>query len=173
MDDYYIGEIRLFAFNYAPVDWAACDGTLLSIRDFAALYSVIGTTYGGDGKATFALPDLRGLVSRGTTDAAQIGKVVGSPTVTLQDQHMPLHTHLAFANSTRPAGESAGDKLPARFVVGGNNAYRESTSDLSLVSLSPLTVGPACTSGAHNNMQPYLPLNFCIALQYGEFPPRP
>ncbi|WP_087724949.1 phage tail protein [Pandoraea sp. PE-S2T-3] len=173
MDDYYIGEIRLYAFNYAPVDWAVCDGTILQIRFFPELYAVIGTTYGGDGRTTFAVPDLRGLVSRGTTEAAQIGKVEGSPTVTLQDQHMPLHTHTAYVNSTRPAGDSASDKLPARFVVGGNNAYRENTSDLSLVSLSPLTVGPACTGGAHNNMQPYLPLNFCIAIKNGEFPPRP
>ncbi|MEI7000579.1 phage tail protein, partial [Klebsiella pneumoniae] len=83
-------------FNYAPVDWAVCDGTILQIRLFPELYAVIGTTYGGDGRTTFAVPDLRGLVSRGTTDAPQIGKVEGSPTVTLQDQHMPLHTHTAY-----------------------------------------------------------------------------
>ncbi|ODP34338.1 phage tail protein [Pandoraea sp. ISTKB] len=173
MDEYYIGEVRIFACNFAPSGWVFCDGTILQIRSFPTLFAVIGNLYGGDGKLTFAVPDLRGQIAQGMTAPTDMYKRQGSETVTLDDTQVPLHTHTAYVNGGRPSSLTPGDRLPMRFFAGGNNTYLEDTALQSPVSLSPQAISVVGNGGSHNNMQPFLPMNFCIAVQYGEFPPRP
>ncbi|AKC71733.1 phage tail protein [Pandoraea oxalativorans] len=172
MDEYYVGEIRIYAFNYAPVNWLPCDGSLLPISRFTALFSVIGNRFGGDGRTTFAVPDLRGYVAQGMSAPAELGNKEGKTTVTLTDENMPLHTHTAYANNARPGNVTGDDKLPARFITSGANAFVEDSSP-TLVALAPQTIGTVGGGQPHTNMQPYLPMNFCIAVQPGEYPPRP
>ncbi len=172
MDEYYIGEIRIFGCNYPPAHWAFCDGTILQIRTYPVLFAVIGNRFGGDGKLTFAVPDLRGSVAQGMNAAGDLGKIQGAATVTLTDENMPSHTHTAYTNNTRPGNLTGDDKLPARFISAGANAFVEDSAS-SLVSLSPKTMSAIGGGAAHNNMQPFLPMNFCIALEFGEYPPRP
>lgn len=171
MDEYYIGEVRIFACDYPPIYWAFCDGTMLMIRSYPVLFSVIGNRFGGDGVNTFAVPDLRGRVVQGMNTVGDLNKTVGAATVTLIGEEMPLHTHTTYTNNTRPGNLTGDDKLPARFISAGANAFVEDSAT-SLVSLSPQTMSVIGGGAAHNNLQPYLPMNFCIALQFGEFPPH-
>ncbi len=172
MADPFVAEIRIFGFNFAPKGWATCDGQLLPISQNTALFSLLGTMYGGDGKSTFGLPDFRGGApmhagqGQGLTER-QIGEASGSDTITLLQSEMPVHNHQingepAFANSTDPAG-----KLFAR-PFGGGNMYRSSGTN---TTVAVEAIAPSGGSLPHNNLQPYLTLNFCIALQ-GIFPPR-
>ena len=172
--DPFIGEIRLFAGNFAPKGWAFCDGSLLPIQQNTALYSLLGITYGGDGKTTFALPDLRGKapIHRGAGPGLsnyQLGQSGGSSTVTLTQAQIPSHTHQPKANSsvnaTNPEGGLWGS---TQRVLGGITAYGPSTG---LAPMNAAAIIPAGGSQPHNNMQPYLGLNFIIALE-GIFPPR-
>lgn len=173
MDEFYIGEIRIFACNYPPVNWMFCDGAILPVHGFQVLFAVIGNRFGGDGRTTFALPDLRGCIVQGMNAPADLGKRLGTTDVTLVNANMPLHSHTAYTDATRPGSLTGEDKLPARFIASGANTFVEDAAAAqSLVSLSPETVSTVGGGLPHNNMQPFLPMNFCIGVQYGEFPPR-
>lgn len=159
----YIGLIKLFAGNYAPRNWAFCDGRLLSIQENQALFSIIGTTYGGDGSTTFALPDLRGRVPMGAGAAPgltprALGENGGSASVALTEAQLPPHTH---AVQTAAAGE---DRRGARRFLaptGGPALYGEATS---LVALAEEAAPAAGVSAAHENRQPFATLSFIICV---------
>lgn len=173
MADPFVAEIRIFPFNFAPRGWAFCNGQILPISQNTALFSLLGTTYGGDGRSNFALPNLQGSAPMhpgqgpglGLYDLGQTG---GSDTVTLLVTEMPAHGHPLMA-SNQPGEDAApsGEAL-ARSV--GASLYQTNVSQ-NLVPLSPDALAPAGGSQPHNNMMPYLTVNFCIALQ-GIFPPR-
>jgi microcystin-dependent protein len=171
MPDPFIGEIRMFGFGFAPQGWAPCNGQLLPIAQNAALFSLLGTTYGGDGQTTFALPDLRSRVPAGQGQGPGLsaygqGQAGGAETVTLTAAQMPGHTHPVTA-STSPAdsGQPAGRTL-AR-AAGHTYTARSGTS----TAMNPAMLGHAGGSQPHGNLQPYLAVNFCITTE-GIFPPR-
>jgi microcystin-dependent protein len=172
----YIAEIRLFAGNFAPRNWAFCQGQILSIAQNTALFSLLGTTYGGNGQTTFALPDFRGRVAVGTGQgpglpSTTLGEVAGEPTHTLIVTEMPAHNHPVnaynadVANIANPAGNSLGVGTQAGNTV---NMYRNTAPN---VALNAATAGIAGSSQPHNNMQPYLGMNYVICL-FGIFPSR-
>jgi microcystin-dependent protein len=172
MADPFVAEIRIFGFNFAPKGWAFCDGQLLPISQNTALFSLLGTTYGGDGKSTFALPDMQGNAPMHPGQGPglslhDLGETGGSETVTLLESEFPSHSH-ALNVSQADAIERlpGGQQLATGIAVG---MYGSLASNL--VQLSPNALTPAGGDLPHNNMQPYLTLNFCIALQ-GVFPPR-
>jgi microcystin-dependent protein len=172
MADPFVAEIRIYPFNFAPTGWAFCNGQLLPISQNTALFSLLGTTYGGDGKSTFALPDMQGNAPMHPGQGQglslrDLGEIGGASTVTLLQSEIPAHTH-TIGMSVRPA-----DNInPAGFTPGtGNNLYA-TASGAPQVSLAAQALSPAGGGSPHNNMQPYLTLNFCIALQ-GVFPARP
>lgn len=168
MSQPFVGQIQSFGFNFAPRNWALCNGQLLSIAQNTALFSLLGTTYGGNGQTTFALPDLRGRTSMhfgqgpGLSNYTQ-GEVSGSETVTLTQETMPGHTHLVNA--------SAGTKLninPAANNLGGATIYTNAALDSVM---DPAMIQPLGGSQPHQNLQPFLVINWCISLQ-GIFPSR-
>jgi microcystin-dependent protein len=172
MADPFVAEIRIFPFNFAPKGWAFCDGQLMPLAQNTALFSLLGTAYGGDGKSNFALPGLqaRAPMHRGDGPGLSprvLGETGGWETVTLVASELPVHAH-ALSGSSNPATtmDPAG-ALPA--AVSGK-LYRPSFGS-GPVSMAPESVPPAGGGQPHNNMQPYLTLNFCIALQ-GVYPPR-
>jgi microcystin-dependent protein len=171
--DPFVAEIRIFPFNFAPKGWAFCDGQLMAISQNTALFSLLGTTYGGDGKVTFALPDMQGNAPMHPDQGPGLsqhflGETGGSDAVTLQVSEMPLHPHTV---------ESAPINFPANTNVPTNNAFGKVSqgnpyvAPANPVAMSFQTIAPAGSSLPHNNRQPYLTLSFCIALQ-GVFPPR-
>lgn len=171
MADPFVAEIRMFPFNFAPKGWAFCDGQLLPLSQNTALFSLLGTTYGGDGKSTFALPDLQGRAPMHPGQGPglslhDLGETGGSETVTLLESEIPAHSH-TLSTSVRPA-----DSLnPGQLSPGtGNNMYT-AAAGATLVAMAPDALAPAGGDQPHNNMQPYLTLSFCIAMQ-GVFPPR-
>jgi len=173
MSDPFTGEIRVFGFNFPPKDWAACDGTIIPISQNPNLFSLLGNTYGGDGRTTFALPDLRGRAVMGPVGGA-LNDPQGSPTVTLTPAQIPAHVHTAYADNSQPASTTAAERLPARFRVTYNQAFI-ATNDSptpTMTTLSPQAVGSTGDSQAHDNMQPYLVANYCICLK-GNYPARP
>src|SRR3954447_23568111 len=161
----FLSEIKIMSFNFPPKGWALCNGQLLPINQNQALFSLLGTTYGGNGQTNFALPDLRGRVPIHTGGQGKhtLGETAGTETVTISIQTMPAHTHIA--NGTNTNGASA---VPNNTSLLGafNNAY---TQPAALTTLDPSTITNVGGSQAHTNMEPYLVLNFCIALQ-GIFP---
>src|ERR1700694_6021576 len=172
MSSPFVAEIRMWACNFAPTGWAMCNGQLLPISQNTALFSLLGTTYGGDGKSNFALPNLQGNVPMHPGQGPglslhDLGETGGSETVTLLESEIPAHAHglMAAANASLVATPSPNVAL-ARSR--GTKAYGPPGSP---VSLSPTALAPAGGDLPHNNLQPYLTLNFCIALQ-GVFPPR-
>ena len=171
MADPFVAEIRIFPFWFAPRGWATCDGQLLPISQNTALFSLLGTTYGGDGKSTFALPDLNGRVpvhDSGQNDEFFYGSMGGSETVTLLTSEMPLHTHQAMAsNQDGTFNAPANNRVTAVSPVSG--VYQATPAGLTSMDFN--SVAPSGGSLPHNNMQPYLALTFCIAMQ-GVFPPR-
>lgn len=172
MADSYIGEIRAFAFTYAPLNWAPCDGALLPISRYPALFSVLGTTYGGDGKTTFALPDLRGCVVSGPVNQ-QLNDARGSATVTLLSTEMPAHNHNIFIDNGRPASSDPTGKMVSHLALPNNQNYLATTTSPApvMTTLSPNTVGIAGAGQGHPNCQPYQAQLFCISLT-GVFPPH-
>ncbi|MBU2698246.1 phage tail protein [Pimelobacter sp. 30-1] len=174
MSDQFVAEIRIFPFNFAPTGWAMCNGQLLPISQNTALFSLLGTYYGGDGKATFALPNLQDSAplqqgqGQGLSDHF-LGEASGAPAVTLLQSEMPSHTHQLYANTTDP-GDTSVPSPTATFATSSGGALYQPATALS--ALAPLALGIAGGSLPHNNMQPSLTLNFCIALQ-GIFPQRP
>jgi microcystin-dependent protein len=171
MADPFVAEIRIFPFNFAPKGWAWCDGQLLPLSQNTALFSLLGTTYGGNGQSNFALPDLQGRAPMHPGQGPglslhDLGETGGSETVTLLQSEIPGHAHTLRASSSlgdtpAPAGHSL-----ARYT----NAY-QTTVNTNLVAMAPAALAPAGGDQPHNNMMPYLTFYFCIALQ-GVFPPR-
>ncbi len=159
----YLAEIRIVSFNFAPKGWALCDGQLLPINQNQALFALLGTTYGGNGQTNFALPDFRGRSPLHFGSGFVLGERSGEEVHTLNSAEIPAHTHPVSASSaTANAGSPANASWPA-----AAGAY-----DLSATTaMSPSGISPTGGSQAHNNMQPYLVLNFVIALQ-GIFPSR-
>jgi microcystin-dependent protein len=166
----YVGEIRMFAGSFAPVGWAFCDGQLLAISENETLFQLIGTTYGGDGQETFALPDLRGRVPihQGTSPSGttrQMGELAGVEQVSLTTQQIPVHTHPLLAST-----DTATDSSPAGAVHGGDVAVDlYSTIPAPLAAMSSQMLAPVGGSQPHENMQPFLCLSFIISL-FGVFP---
>lgn len=172
--DPFLGEIRIFAGNFAPKGWALCQGQLLPIQSNTALFSLIGTYYGGDGKTNFALPDLQGRTplhrgqGPGLTQRS-VGESGGSATVTLTTPEMPAHTHAARGVSTSTVSDPTNAYWSGRSGRGAA-AYYASGSPNTL--LAPQAIVPAGGSQPHNNCSPYLAINYIIALS-GIYPPRP
>lgn len=174
MADPFVAEVRIFPFNFAPRGWAFCDGQLLPISQNTALFSLLGTTYGGDGKSTFALPDLQGSAPMHPGQGPglslhDLGEVGGSDTVTLIQGEMPSHAHQLRGNSAVGDNPMPGANSLAR---AGSTQLYQTTTNAGLVAMASQALPPAGGGQPHNNLQPYLTLNFNIALQ-GVFPPRP
>jgi microcystin-dependent protein len=172
--DPFVAEIRIFPFNFAPKGWAFCDGQLLPLSQNTALFSLLGTTYGGNGKSNFALPDMQGNAPMHPGQGPglslhDLGETGGSETVSLLESEIPSHSHAMMsanipADQADPTGRAMARSVNAFAYVAGSPTP-------ALVAMSDSTLAPAGGDQPHNNMQPYLTLNFCIALQ-GVYPPR-
>lgn len=165
----FLGEVRLLPYNFAPVGWLDCDGSLLPIAQYDALFTLLGTTYGGDGQTTFALPDLRGRVPihNGTGSGLGtyvIGQTGGSETVTLTADQMPAHSHPAAVTSgVASSGTPAPGVQPGAIV--GDTMYASDITGLPAYPASPAMIGPAGGSLPHDNIMPTLAVRFCIAVE--------
>ncbi|MGP0049208.1 MAG: phage tail protein [Solirubrobacteraceae bacterium] len=174
MTDQFLGEIRIFGTNFAPIGWAQCNGQLLSIAQNTALFSILGTTYGGDGRSTFALPNLQGNVPVGMGQLAggqlyDLGETGGVQSVTVLSTTMPAHGHTLQAHTGRGLAPQAAPVTGSAFTTSeGGDAYG---SGFPNTPLNATALGSAGASQPHNNVMPSLPLNFCVAMQ-GVFPPR-
>jgi microcystin-dependent protein len=178
----YLGQVQLFGFNFAPTGWALCQGQTLSINQYVALFSVIGTYYGGNGTSTFQLPNLQGAVAIGAGEGAGlspyvVGEIGGTSTVQVLYSQMPIHNH-PFAASTAPGTTTtaAGAQLGVgHYAASGKSGTSYDadfySSNASTTGLAPLSISVAGGNLPHNNMQPYLALNYCIAMS-GVFPSR-
>jgi microcystin-dependent protein len=167
MSNPFLGEMRLMAFQFTPRGWAQCNGQLLLINQNQALFAILGTTYGGNGQTNFALPDLRGRVPLHFGGGIALGQRAGADAVTLTAAQLPQHVHALqsstdFANAAVPGGA-----LPAAKPRGGIDVYVPTGSPA--VPLNPAAVSSVGGNQAHENRQPFLTLNFCIAIQ-GIFP---
>ena len=173
MSEPFLAEVRIVGFNFAPRGWAFCDGQILPINQNQSLYSLLGTTYGGDGRTSFALPDLRGRtpihVGRSNGGAEHLlGQKSGEETHTIAANEMPQHQHTIHGTSSTADQIDPTGRFPAQTPTPVANLYRTDGATTSLASTALLNVGGG---QAHENMQPFLSLNFCIALQ-GLFPSR-
>lgn len=171
MADPFVAEIRIFPFNFAPRGWAWCDGQLLPLSQNTALFSLLGTTYGGNGKSNFALPDLQGRAPMHPGQGPglslhDLGETGGSETVSLLESEIPSHTHSMMASQADGGETTPAGQLTATGI--GVGAFAPPNPQ---VQLSPNAIAPAGGDQPHNNMQPYLTFYFNIALQ-GVFPPR-
>jgi microcystin-dependent protein len=172
--DPYLGEIKLWALNYAPQGWALCNGALLSIQSNTALYSLLGTQYGGDGVRTFALPDLRGRVPVANGNV-KVGATGGEETVTLTAQQMPQHTHpVNVYPNAADKGPGLGSHIaaPVTKTTPTTNLNLYAAASANQVALNPATVSTAGSGATHDNMQPWLALNYYIAT-VGVYPSHP
>jgi len=172
MADPFVAEIRILACNFPPTGWSQCNGQLLPISQNTALFSLLGTFYGGDGKSTFALPDMQGNApmhqgqGQGLSDRF-LGEMGGTAFVTLLQSEIPAHTH-----SPQGVSDLGEDRIPGPSQGFANSTGGQLYADATnLVNMSLQTLAPAGGSLPHSNMMPYLVLNFCIAMQ-GVFPPR-
>jgi len=172
MSDPFVGEIRMLATNFAPKGWAQCNGQLMPISQNTALFSLLGTTYGGDGKSTFALPDLSERVpmhpeqGQGLSQR-YLGEMGGTATVTMAPEHLPPHTHQLMHS-----GSAANTGTPSPGVgFGSTTSAQVYTATNPGAAVMPYGLAAGGGGQPHNNMQPYLTVMFCIALQ-GVFPPR-
>lgn len=169
--DPYIGEIRIFAGNYAPEEWLLCQGQVLPIIEFQALFAVIGITFGGDGRSTFALPDLRGRAPMGQGQGSglslrKLGVACGAAEVSVSDAQMPNHNHQAIGTTNAGTNSSPENGVWAKSV--GANLYADDPAD---TLFNDDVLKPTGGSEPHNNMQPYQGINFIIATN-GVFPPH-
>ena len=170
----FVAEIRIFPFNFAPKGWAFCDGQILPLSQNTALFSLLGTTYGGDGKSNFALPNMQGNAPMHPGQGPglslhDLGETGGSDTVTLLESEIPSHSHSVMATPIASLISTPGPSVnPGK--AAGTPCYTNQTTS-GLAPLSDNAVAPAGGDQPHNNLMPYLTLNFCIALQ-GVYPPR-
>jgi microcystin-dependent protein len=164
MSEPFLSEIKIVSFNYAPKGWAMCNGQLLPINQNQALFALLGTTYGGDGRVNFALPNLRGKVPISFGSGHTLGEAAGSTSVTINQQTMPQHLHFAQGTSN----SSGNVATPGNALLAATNVTVYGPA-AALVALDPASVTNVGGSQPHNNMMPYLVLNFIIALQ-GIFP---
>lgn len=175
MTDPFVAEIRIFPFNFAPPGWAWCDGQLLPLSQNTALFSLLGTTYGGNGKSNFALPDLQGRAPMHPGQGPglslhDLGETGGSETVSLLESEIPAHSHSIFASTN--AADEEGTKQPVGAMPGVQQGSNQLFATLSNTSnMNPNALAPAGGDQPHNNLMPYLTFYFNIALQ-GVFPPR-
>ena len=172
MADPFVAEIRIFPFNFAPRGWAFCDGQLLPLSQNTALFSLLGTTYGGNGKSNFALPNMQGSAPMHPGQGPglslhDLGEIGGSETVTLLESEIPAHSHTLGAQNV-PLGGLA---TPAGNVLNHPASGNLFSTTAAVVQMAPQGITSIGGDQPHNNMQPYLTLNFCIALQ-GVYPPR-
>jgi len=166
-----VAEIRIFPFNFAPKGWAFCDGQILPLSQNTALFSLLGTTYGGDGKSNFALPNMQGNAPMHPGQGPglslhDLGETGGSETVSLLESEIPSHSHawsVSFADAVDPS--------PIDSQLAKSTGVGYFAAPTALVNMADVVIAPAGGDQPHNNMQPYLTLNFCIALQ-GVYPPR-
>jgi len=174
MADPFVAEIRIFGFNFPPKGWAFCDGQLLPLSQNTALFSLLGTTYGGNGKSNFALPNMQGNTPMHPGQGPglslyDLGQTGGSDTVSLLESEIPSHNHTVMCKGIPPPANAG---IPDPSVIfarsSGGTAY---TAPANLGQMDGQTLAPAGGDQPHNNMMPYLCMNFCIALQ-GVFPPR-
>jgi microcystin-dependent protein len=171
MADPFVAEIRIFPFNFAPTGWAWCDGQLMPLSQNTALFSLLGTTYGGNGKSNFALPDLQGRAPMHPGQGPglslhDLGETGGSDTVSLLESEIPAHSHVA--NASQADGV---ERTPAGQLLATGISISQYQTPGALTNLSSNAVAPAGGDQPHNNLQPYLTFYFNIALQ-GVFPPR-
>jgi microcystin-dependent protein len=164
MAEPFLSEIRIMSFNFAPKGWALCNGQFLPINQNQALFSLLGTTYGGNGQTTFALPNLQGDVPIHFGQNHTIGETAGASSVTINQQTMPQHIHFAQVRQVNGTSANPANNFLANVVT---FAYRNNISNVT--TIHPATLTNVGGSQAHNDMMPYLVLNFCIALQ-GIFP---
>ena len=177
MSDQFVGEIRMFGFNFAPTGWALCNGQLLPLSQNTALFSLLGTTYGGDGKSNFALPNLEGSAPLQAGQGPglplyDLGQTGGTETVTLTSSEMPAHTHQPVRCNTDGGDQNSptGNVWSLGGAILGLKMYASAAG--SGPAMNAAAFSPAGGSQPHNNMPPFLTLNFCIALQ-GVYPSRP
>jgi microcystin-dependent protein len=162
----YVGEIRMFAGNFAPAGWMFCEGQLLAISENDTLFNLIGTTYGGDGQSTFALPDLRGRLPIHQGSGFTLAENGGAEQLTLTVNQIPAHTHAFLASASTASSAIPASQLPAITQAATITPYG---TDAPLVQLSPNSLGSTGGSQPHNNFQPYLCVDFIISL-FGIFP---
>ena len=172
MADPFVAEIRIFPFNFPPTGWAFCDGQLMPLSQNTALFSLLGTTYGGNGKSNFALPNFQGSVPMHQGQGQglslyDLGQTGGSENVTLLESEMPIHLHAMNSCTAAPADSNNVGPTTAFAIAQGGNPYQAASNGLA----APQVIAPTGGSQPHNNMMPYLTLSFCIALQ-GVFPAR-
>jgi microcystin-dependent protein len=170
MADPFVAEIRIFGFNFAPTGWALCNGQILPISQNTALFSLLGTTYGGNGQSTFALPNMQGNAPMHPGQGPglslhDLGEQAGEEFVTLLESEIPAHSH-----ALQGVEDDASFKSPANMLLASGNQMYLTPAAVN-TNLAFQAIAPAGGSLPHNNMMPYLTLNFCIALQ-GVFPPR-
>ena len=175
MSDQFVAEIRMFPFNFAPKGWSFCNGQLLQISSNTALFSLLGTTYGGDGRSTFGLPNLQGRVPMHTGQGPGLsnhveGETGGADTITLQPSEMPIHSHVfqATPSSRFGGGESSAQ---GNYISGGTGTSKIYATGTPTVQMSAAELTLQGGGQPHNNLMPYLTLNFCIATA-GIFPAR-
>jgi microcystin-dependent protein len=176
----FVAEIRIFPFNFAPKGWAFCNGQILPLSQNTALFSLLGTTYGGDGKSNFALPNLQGSVPLQQGQGAglslyDLGEQTGSDTVSLLGNEVPNHQHTLNATTVAATSGDPAGLIPAQGTWNdgqGGSGPVESYSIAAPTAALSQGLAPAGSGAAHNNLMPYLTLNYCIALQ-GVFPSRP
>jgi microcystin-dependent protein len=179
MSEPYIGEIRCFGFSFAPRGWAWCNGQSMAVASNEALFTIIGTTYGGDGVTNFALPNLQGRIpmhwgSGGAAGNTVLGQLQGQSTQTLSVTQIPAHRHVVEAATTSVAGERTAIATDQAYLSGSrppNRAYQNPSQPPLTAQFSPKAISPNGGSQPHDNMQPYLVMNFCIALE-GIYPSR-
>lgn len=162
----YVGEVRMFAGNFAPAGWMFCEGQLLPISENETLFNLIGTTYGGDGQSTFSLPDLRGRLPIHQGNGFTLAETGGAEKVTLAVNQIPVHTHPAFGSSNTGTGTAPEGNVLSSLPVATNSAYG---TDNPQISISPQSVTSIGGSQPHTNMQPYLCVDFIISL-FGIYP---
>lgn len=167
MSNPYVGEIRMFGGNFAPQGWMFCEGQLLPISENETLFQLIGTTYGGDGLSTFALPDLRSRIPIHQGNSFILGETGGVEDVTLTVNQLPVHTHALLASSDLASDANPGGRVVAQDAVAGSDLYLEDVPDATMATTS---ISPIGGSQPHTNIQPYLCVSFIISL-FGVFPP--
>jgi microcystin-dependent protein len=164
MSQPYVGEIRMFAGNFAPAGWMFCEGQLLPISEYETLFNLIGTTYGGDGQSTFALPDLRGRVPLHFGNGFTLAETGGVEEVTLTVSQVPAHSHALLGTTSLGADTSPGNDVPAE-----STTLTQFTNAAPTVAMAAGAIGNTGGSQPHNNFQPYLCVDFIISL-FGVFP---